>query len=189
MLKRFGLLCLAVGIVALLGVSIVFAQQGTPAGENAGVVPPQATPGPIVDRPSQPPSVDSPRNPSSQPDAPQNLPPNNNQVPQNLPPVAPGVNIMIANIPADLLPVPEMKPLPAPPGSASITAMTAVGPDLRPVSEGQPATGAPAVSMTLDAQNPPVQEMKPLPVFGAPATSAGIMNTPSPDLVPVPERR
>src|SRR3954466_5565411 len=44
MLRRMGLLAILAAVLALLGASIVLAQQGIPGGENMRVVAPQATP-------------------------------------------------------------------------------------------------------------------------------------------------
>jgi hypothetical protein len=182
-LKRIGLLSIGVSAVALLGASIVFAQQGTPGGEGPRTVPPQATP--IVQVPDRP-DVWIPTQPIYKPYSP---PETNPQLPVNPNlPIASNQNVLIANIPPELMPVPEMKAV-AQPGVASSVAMAAVGPDLKPIPEAPALPGPMPASMTVDPRSMPVPEVKPLLQFGAPATAAVQLNAAPPHLMPIPEKR
>jgi hypothetical protein len=199
MLRRVAFLSLMAGALALLGVSIVFAQQTAPAGDRIGVVVPQATPG--TDSPGPQPAVTATPGSETQrppaptprvdaPTAPQTMP-----VPQpiatpagpaqqpNLPQT--GANILIANIPAHLQPVPELKPLPGP----AVTLNAPANLDLRPIPEAKPLPGPMPATMTFDAANPPVPEVKPLlPALPAFAPQVKLNDAP-PHLQPVPEPR
>ena len=166
----------------------MFAQQGTPSGEGPRVVPPQATP--IVQIPTRQPVIpvvpDRPETwiPATPPYTPPSLPQLNNGLPTS-------ASILIANIPAELLPVAEPKAVAAAPGAAAIVSMNAAtaSPELRPVAEAKAVAGPVPSSMTVDTQNPPVPEIKSLPSFAMPGTAAVQMNVPSADVMPVPEPR
>src|SRR5689334_13080225 len=141
MLKRLGLLAIPTLVVALLGGSIVLAQQSAPGDLTAPA--PQATPegtgptGPTGPAAATPTTGGGPTGPGAAPPtpvpAPQPTPTTTGPggPPPALPqPVPAGAAYLAANVPSNLLPVPELPQPPSP--AASAAAMTAGDATLRP---------------------------------------------------------
>jgi hypothetical protein len=191
MFKPLTLLAIPAAGVALLGASIVFAQQIAPGGEGIQTVAPETTPW-VLPTPNLPdfgatpvpgsvfpvPTITTPFN--NQPQA-QNTPVTNNNTPapSNLPPLL----INGQNVPDDLRPIPEAKPAPS---STNLAAMTApADPELRPLPEAKaaPSVANSAALTVIDPSYLPLPEAKPAPSAATSVTAA------PPDLQPIPEAK
>ena len=176
MLKRFGLLAVPTVVLALLGGSIVLAQQSGPSDVTS--VAPQATP--IMDGPGnvQTPTPVPPTTNGQPPVSPTATPTPNVTAPPipSEPPVSIGTSYLTANIPANLQVVRE---LPQPPSAPlSVSAMTIGDGTLRAVPE-QPGVPSLFIIPMVGQDGQRATELPQPPSASVP------LNAASPNLLPV----